>query len=385
MDKETTKILSQTNFNKNTNNFCKYLLYGIFMICIFNLGFIIINNGINNKNCLNYWKEINYQLNQLEYLLKKNYQSKNISFNEHDMAKNEEFNEYTKKYYEQLQTNFCLNSSNFNNLEIENMIEKVLISYDNHTFNIFIYKENDIISESIHNNGVWNADVSHNFLSSLNFFSIKKNLSKDNVYFIDIGANIGWYSYFLGNSGYQVLSFEPSKFNNYVLKKNYCLNKDVKIIIINKSVNIQNKNCFLGHKISNIGESILICNKKLNLYKNNYFIEEISMTKLSNYISFLSNKNIALMSLNLDGSEEKAIIGGQALIIKYHIPFIYMKFIPKLLENQSTNIKLFLEFFEINGYKFSLIDFLSKEYISIDELLKRNGVNLYIIYSNFFE
>ena len=54
------------------------------------------------------------------------------------------------------------------------------------------------------------------------------------------------------------------------------------------------------------------------------------MTKLSNYISFLSNKNIALMSLNLDGSEEKAIIGGQALIIKYHIPFIYMKFIPKL-------------------------------------------------------
>ena len=97
----------------------------------------------------------------------------------------------------------------------------------------------------------------------------------------------------------------------------------------------------------------------------------------------MSNKNVALISLNLDGSEEKAIISGQALVIKYHVPFIYMRFIPKLLELHSTNIKLFLEFFEINGYKFSLVDFISKIYISIDELIKINETNLYIIYSNF--
>ena len=109
------------------------------------------------------------------------------------------------------------------------------------------------------------------------------------------------------------------------------------------------------------------------------------MTKLNTYISFLSNKNIGLIAFDLNGAEEKAIISGQALIVKYHIPFIYMKFMPKLLENQSTNIKKFLGFFESNNYKFSIVNFLSKKYISIDELLKKDGVNLYIIYSDFLK
>lgn len=384
MEKETTEIIPKQNFNKKkTKYFRKNLL--IFMIFVVNITFILINIGINNRKINNYRKEINYKINNFENILKNYYKFDNIHDKEQDMIKNEEFNDNIKKYYEQLQANFCSNSYDFINKEIENLIEEALVNFNNLTYNIFVYKENDIISKSIKNNGVWNENVTYNLISSMDYFTKKKNLSIESVYFIDIGANIGWYSFYLGYLGYQILSFEPSKFNNYILKKNFCLNRNVNITIINKSFSIQKKNCFLVHKVVNISDSAVICNKNISIYNKKYYIEEITLTKLNTYISFLSNKNIGLIAFDLNGAEEKAIISGQALIVKYHIPFIYMKFMPKLLENQSTNIKKFLGFFESNNYKFSIVNFLSKKYISINELLKKDGVNLYIIYSDFLK
>ena len=46
----------------------------------------------------------------------------------------------------------------------------------------------------------------------------------------------------------------------------------------------------------------------------------------------------------------------------------------------------FLRFFEKNGYKFSVKDFFSKEYISIDELIHaKTGMNLFVVYEKFIE
>ena len=38
---------------------------------------------------------------------------------------------------------------------------------------------------------------------------------------MDIGANVGWYSFYLGNAGYEIIAFEVSKINNYILKKTF--------------------------------------------------------------------------------------------------------------------------------------------------------------------
>ena len=51
--------------------------------------------------------------------------------------------------------------------------------------------------------------------------------------------------FFLGKYGYQIISFEPSQLNTYILKKNYCLNKDVKTTIINKGLYKEDKKCDL--------------------------------------------------------------------------------------------------------------------------------------------
>ena len=156
------------------------------------------------------------------------------------------------------------------------------------------------------------------------------------------------------------------------------------IIIINLGLDSEKKNCILYHPLKNIGNAYIFPDTyKFN--KSDYIQENIKLTKLKYYIPFLKYKNLALIKLDIEGSEGNAIEGGIDLIIEYHIPFILLEFSPRLLKLKGTDPKIFLEMFENNGYKISKKDFLSREYCSINELLKENQKNIYIVYVKFFE
>ena len=62
----------------------------------------------------------------------------------------------------------------------------------------------------------WENEETENILKSLNYYSNKKNIKKKDLYIIDIGANIGWYSILLGKFGFKVISFEPNENNFYI-------------------------------------------------------------------------------------------------------------------------------------------------------------------------
>ena len=91
--------------------------------------------------------------------------------------------------------------------------------------------------------------------------------------------------------------------------------------------------------------------------------------------------------MDIEGSEGKAIESGIGLITKYHIPFIATEFNIDYLKMQGTDPKIFLERFEKNGYKFSIVDFLSNKFLSIDSIIKLSAtklyINLYMIYYEF--
>jgi hypothetical protein len=99
----------------------------------------------------------------------------------------------------------------------------------------------------------------------------------------------------------------------------------------------------------------------------------------------LTSKNVALIKLDVEGSEGKAIEGGIDLIVKYHVPFIFIEWTPRQLILKGTDPKLFLQIFENNGYKISTKDFLSKQYCHIEELLNVHKINIYIVYTKFLE
>ena len=158
------------------------------------------------------------------------------------------------------------------------------------------------------------------------------------------------------------------------------------IIIINRGLYTEEKKCDYYLHVGNAGNGLVFCDNNTKIHIKLKYKGEVYLTKLSNFIPFLSDKNLAFIKIDVEGSEEKAIKGGIELITKLHVPFIFMEWAPNNLKMQKVNKREFLLLFENNGYKFSLSNFLDKKYITLDDIVKTsNTLNLYIIYEKILE
>ena len=82
---------------------------------------------------------------------------------------------------------------------------------------MFVYKHGDIVSKYIYIKNIWEKHETFKIINGLRFYSKKKNISNKDIYIIDAGGNIGWYTFLLGKIGYNLITFEPSKKNYTVL------------------------------------------------------------------------------------------------------------------------------------------------------------------------
>ena len=302
--------------------------------------------------------------------------------------KYDEFDENINDQYIQLQNHFCENQSKNIINEYEDKIKIAKANYNGTNFDMFVYKYGDVVSNYILSTNCWDGYDTLEVLKALEYYSKKKNLENKDIYFLDIGSNVGWYTYFIGKYGYKILSFEASKINNYILYKNYCINKDVNVTLINKGLDKEDKICTLKIVSNNVGDGTIYCEDRDKLIPdfNGNTYSGIELTKLSRYINFLSKNNLAVIKIDVEGAEGNVFEGGKELITKYHVPFILMEYDIKLLAPHGTNVLEFLQFFENNGYRFSLIDFFSKNYTSSSELIKsKRLLNLFLVYEKILE
>ena len=296
----------------------------------------------------------------------------------------EKFDENIFQEVQKQQMEFCNNQNKYIKTQIEKQIILANASFFNKNFNMYVYNHPDWVSNSISNGHSWESTETSMLIDALKYYSSLKNISNDNIYIIDIGANVGWYTFSLANCGYQVLSFEASVVNNYILRKNFCLNQNLNITLINKGLYIEEKKCDYYFNEGNIGNGMIVCDKNNNVSSEFIKSSESYLTKLSNYIEFLSTKNLALIKIDIEGSEEKPIQGGIELISNYHVPFIFLEYNPKVLIMHGTDPMKFLEMFEMNGYKFPKYNFFDHNYYTKQEIIenfKDRITNLYIVYS----
>lgn len=247
---------------------------------------------------------------------------------------------------------------------------------------MYVYKHNDIVSNLISKRHKYEESATYNMINGLNFYSKKKNLFNKDIYIIDAGGNLGWYTILFGKLGYNIISFEPFKNNFYILNKNYCLNKEGNITLINKDLFPKEKKCYINAPKYNIGDRMINCSEKVEENNNNN--KEIILTKLSNYAKFSKNRNLTLIKIHIEGCEGKAFESGIELITKYHVPFVFIEFIQKYLIKYGTNPQKLLEIFINNGYKINVRNFFETKIYDIKYLLEKNR-NLYIVYTPFLK
>ena len=315
----------------------------------------------------------------LLYLLKKKLSPKNI-FNDINIG-------LLKPYIED-QINFCKYYEQYKNQKYEEQIVLYNVTFGDLKYKMYIYNISNFILGEFMSRGTFEKELGDNMIEALKFYANKNNIKNNkDIIMLDIGGNIGWYPSLLGRYGYTILSFEAFEKNNYIAKKNYCLlNKDSNVIIITKGLGTEEKTCFYFNQRGNGGNGMVLCDEKSKYNNVGGFIKEnkVEMTTLNTFMPYLSNKNIALMKLDVEGYELKVLEGGKELITKYHVPFIVLEFTPAFGRYVGYNSRDLAQFFVDNGYKISLKGFLSKEYITVNELLARAGfqVNSYFIHES---
>ena len=124
------------------------------------------------------------------------------------------------------------------------------------------------------------------YLALEHYRKSKKILNKKDVYILDLGGNLGVYPTYFGKLGYSVISFEASPRNYYILKKNYCLNRELNVTFINKGLYNDEQKCDLYINKNNKGDGIVFCENNNQIPENLIKKEQVTLTKLSNYIQF---------------------------------------------------------------------------------------------------
>ena len=116
-----------------------------------------------------------------------------------------EYNEKIAEKYSYLQNYFCENQNETFYQEYENKTRIAKVDFHEKKFEMFVYKSGDIVSNVIIYSHKWESGLTDSILKALEFYSQKKKLENKDIYFIDVGANVGWYSFFIGKYGYKIL------------------------------------------------------------------------------------------------------------------------------------------------------------------------------------
>ena len=365
-DQVVLKSRTKKEYYDEEFSFSNYILYIIitivfFLILIINYFYFTSKKGSNNAN-----SNLDNSVREIEDALI--------------------FDKNTLEKLKRQQIEFCKNNNNQNNFikEYEEQITLTKVCLLSQLFDMYVYKNNDIISTEIINTQSWDGDKINNLLTPLLYYSIIKSLKPQDIYVLDIGSHIGWYSLFIAKFGYNIISFEPSEINNYILNKNLCINKELNITLIKKGLYNEERKCDFFINQENIGDGWVFCDKKENLPGHLKKTGEVMVTKLENYVQFLTQNNLGLIKIDIEGAEEKALESGFTLISKYRVPFIFMEFNPRALEAHGTDPRKFLKRFLKYGYRFARYNFFDNDFYPIDEIMGRTNdgsiMNLFIVH-----
>ena len=240
---------------------------------------------------------------------------------------------------------------------LRNFNKKTIVYIKKYQFHIALNPINRAVDEYIFIHRDWEPDIAKFIQSQL----------KMGDTFIDIGANIGYFSMLgasiVGTSGH-VISFEPIGRLADQIKCSSRTNglNNIKI----KKLALGNNPCKMTLEImpGNIGGSSLVKNI------NSGLSEEIFVSTLD--LQLKDIKRVDLIKIDVEGFEYEVLKGGQDTISK-HLPVIILEFSPSVYGRQKEdNSKNILKFLMARNYKILDIDYGYK-CDNIDEYILKLG------------
>jgi FkbM family methyltransferase len=206
---------------------------------------------------------------------------------------------------------------------------------DNEFF-IEVYRENDIVSGALQGFG-WEAEHISELNGYFQDYSKEHNVPMSDLTFIDIGANIGWYTLSMAALGVKVLAFEPMEDNLKILKHSLSLSSNVKsglsdrVTLYEHGLGAKDETCFLYSDNGNFGDGHVRCVEKesdLNMQENYSVRGRVPVKRLDDVVN-AEGMHIVAVKMDTEGYEGNVLEGGSKLLLGGGVDAILTEFVPK--------------------------------------------------------
>jgi len=184
-------------------------------------------------------------------------------------------------------------------------------------FNMAVYNSADIVSNTICQSGTWE-------LQPGDVTALGKPGSA-----IDIGANVGFYSFVLAAHGWNVTSFEPMAANHELLDATMCANPLLKQkITLNKfGLGAKDDHCIIISGDDNLGDGLTQCGEdaKKPIQAGYHQRATMDVRRLDDVLKEQQVSNVDFVKMDVEGFECQVMAGGQSLLTRFR---------PKLIQSE---------------------------------------------------
>jgi len=233
-----------------------------------------------------------------------------------------------------------LNSLEFKSRELLNYDQKIINYKTKFGFDIYLNLQDSLIGQPISQGVIYEENVTHFFTTKLT----------ENMTFLDIGANIGWYSLLaakLLKDNCKIYAFEPFSENAKLLLASKSKNNFNSINVIQAAAGNQFGTVAFGASGSN-GQ----CKELADQPESVLTSDTVNMVRIDNIV----REKVDLIKIDIEGAEYNAMLG-YIDTIKNSLPIIISEFTPTAMPS-ICGIKWdeYLKFIVNLGYKILVID-----------------------------
>lgn len=265
-------------------------------------------------------------------------------------------------------------------------------SNDGNAFSIKVYDQNDIVSSEITREG-WENDKIKALTKHYLDYSKDHGVPLSDLTFVDIGANVGWFSLNMAALGVKVLAFEPMKENLDLLEASLKLDVNIRngiserITIFKLALGVKDETCVIYSDDVNIGDGHVKCiegiddleKEKDEVAKHipaDYSIREIiEVRRLDDVLqehkealrineaddqSQIGDDNakndgdgltVVGVKMDTEGYEANVLKGGKAFFLKSGVDVIMSEFNVEEITKKGGDPAAFIKAFSNAGYK----------------------------------
>lgn len=129
-------------------------------------------------------------------------------------------------------------------------------------FNITPYLKNDIVSGQVIGSHSWETSDVRQILWAMEQQPAGSSTENSEKLFVDVGANIGWFSLSVAAKGYRVAAFEAMDANVRLIQQALCLNSPSireSIKLFNVALGSRAEACYVFSGNNNVGDGVTLC------------------------------------------------------------------------------------------------------------------------------